>query len=128
MVICFFLPWAHFSCTGVRIHISGAGLGGILWLIPAMALAIIAAFYAFHQKGKIREARLVILAAAGLALFALMWKIVAIINAPKPVFGLIKPEHVGFRLGVGGFGTLAGWVLTLIGIPLKPEKDANNCS
>jgi hypothetical protein len=111
--ICFFLPWAHFSCTGVRVSVSGAGLGGILWLIPIMAMVIVAAFFHLQKKGKFREARLIILTAIGLALIALIWKIVAILNAPKPAFGLIKPEHVGFRLGIGAFGTLMGLMLLM---------------
>jgi hypothetical protein len=115
MGVCFFLPWAKFSCTGLRAEVTGADLGGALWLIPAMAAVILAACFVLRRMGMNRAASWINLIAVVITLTALVWKLISILTSPQPAFGLIKPEHVGFRIGIGAIGTVVGLVGVLIG-------------
>jgi len=46
VLICFFLPWVHVSCGGVKDSLSGFDLARqnekLLWLIPVLMIAILA--------------------------------------------------------------------------------------
>jgi hypothetical protein len=128
MGVCFFLPWANFSCTGLHARVSGADLGGVLWVIPLLAATIFAVFFVLRKRGFDHIIRWMVLGTAAIILLVLVGKIIAILTAPKPAFGLIKPEHVGFRLGLGAFGTLAGLAGMAGGILLKSSRLLNNDS
>ena len=102
---------------------SGADLGGVLWLLPVATVIILAAFFIFNTKNRIPLFQGIALGAAVMAVAALVWKLADIISAPKPAFGLIKPHDVGFRLGIGGIGTMLGLVGAILGCRRKqPHK------
>jgi hypothetical protein len=119
--ICFFLPWAQFSCMGKTWRISGANLGGALWLVPLIAAFMVAAFVYFYKVKRPEKSRLVFLIGAAAALLIIAYKIIRLVTGPKPLYGLIKPEHVGFRILPGGIGTMLGFLAALVGTKfLKP--------
>lgn len=126
MGVCFFLPWARFSCSGWNFSVSGADLGGALWLLPVAAVIILAAFFALKGRKREQISLLITLLATVIAVIALSWKLISIATGPKPAFGLIKPHDVGFRLDLGGIGVVLGLVGVIFGGGSRsPKKDSH---
>jgi len=122
--ICFFLPWAQFSCAGKTWRITGPNLGGVLWLVPILAAIMVAVFVFFFSRRQGEKSRLVFMIGSLAALVIIAYKIIRLATGPRPLFGLIKPEQVGFRIHWGGVGTILGFVLALFGTSfLKRERD-----
>ncbi|MFH1862289.1 MAG: hypothetical protein ABH878_05695 [bacterium] len=122
--VCFFLPWAKISCVGQTLHFTGAKLGGFFWILPVAAALIIAFFVLFAVKGTLHQARLPILICLLAALAGVIVQGIRLATAPKPLFGLVKPEHVNFRLQFGTFGTVVGYLLILWSIYHLKQKNS----
>ena len=119
--ICFFLPWAQFSCMGKTWRISGANLGGVLWLVPLIAALMAAAFIYFYKVKRPEKCRCVFVIGAVAALLIMGYEIIRLATSPKPLYGLVKPERVGLRILPGGIGMVLGFLAALVGARfLKP--------
>ena len=91
--LCFFLPWVKVTCTGVRRTLTGAQLGGVLWLAFTAALIIIAAFFVCKKQRKLHWARPVILLGSAMGLVALILKYFE--DSPR-ILGIL-PNTMRFR-------------------------------
>lgn len=108
--ICFFLPWI--GCpTG---DLSGAELGGLLWLVLLSALGLVGLYFHFNTRGELSRARLPIgvLAILGLATMIIQW------------LSFRASEYAGmFRLRFGSVASLLGFGLVLYGLSHFPKKE-----
>lgn len=113
-LIGFFMPWV--ACPAG--HLSGANLGGILWLVSFSALGIVGAFLHFHSKGELAKARrpIQLCSLGAMALMILQWlRFVA------------SEDSELFRLQFGAFFTLLGFAVALFGtthLPPLPQGEA----
>jgi hypothetical protein len=120
-VICFCLPWARISCgPGMHRTVSGATLGGVFWLVPVLAVAVVAVAVISRRIGAPTRAwPIIILAsAAALAIIALQ----SLRLASQTRFG-VGADDVGFNLRAGSVGTVAGLLVALAGgLLLRPGR------
>lgn len=131
-VICFFLPWVQVSCTsfgGREIRsVSGADIGGILWLVFIAALAIVLAVFFYRSQNQIEKARPVVLICSIIAFAVMLIEYVRFsgqTGGQETPFGRIRPEDLGFTfsLQIGGIGTVIGFLLAMMGSAyLKPRE------
>jgi hypothetical protein len=122
LIVCFFLPWLRCSCgPGTGRTISGAGLGGIAWLVVFAGLAVLAAFALLWRRGQLHRAWPLPAAAALLASASIAGALTELSHAIHVGFTCLKPASIHLR--VGGTGTIAGLVLlflsTLLMLPRR---------
>lgn len=117
-VICFFLPWLEFSACGIRKSITGAELAhqdGSLWLLPLMGIVSVAAYFICKGQKMLFKARPFIIGSSAFALCFLFYKYSSIPSGPE-IFGRrITAADLGIQLQFGGFGTIIGFILAIIG-------------
>jgi hypothetical protein len=70
-LICFFLPWIEFSCGTMTGSISGAEMGGVMWVVFVAALLSLLAFYYFRNYDELDRAKPVVVL-SGLTAIAIM--------------------------------------------------------
>jgi len=132
-LICFFLPWVEFSCGELRQSMSGAEIGGIFWVVFAAAALILLAYFYFRNSDELAKARPVILLCSLVALAILSYKYmdfksgtkngIAGLNQISQMAEMQQPENgqnmqipeIGINIKIGGYGTIFGFVLALIG-------------
>jgi apolipoprotein N-acyltransferase len=114
-LVCFFLPWGRFSCAGVGRTLSGADIGGMLWIVFAAALVIPAAVAAGLLLRRLDRARLVVAGSALLALGVMLLQHLRFARGQGTGFGRVQPEDLGVQLRLGGAGTVLGLLVALIG-------------
>jgi double zinc ribbon protein len=130
-VICFFLPWVEVSCNslgGRELHsVSGADMGGILWIVFVAAVAIIVAVLVYRTQNQIGKAQPIVILCSIAAFVVMLIQYIRFSNetsGQQTPFARIRPEDLGFSfsLQVGGIGTLLGFVVALVGCAfLKPR-------
>ncbi len=78
-IICFFLPWVRVSCGTITVEASGGRIGGILWLVLAAALIILAAFIYryFRQRRDLFKLKLITLLSGGAAIIIMIYKFIS---------------------------------------------------
>jgi hypothetical protein len=113
--ICFFLPWAKFSCGGMHDTASGADLGGILWIVFIAAIASLGAFFYFRSQNQTEKAKPIILWSSLGALAILVIRYIMFMSGEKTEYGTIRPKDIGFSIQFGAIGTLIGFVVALFG-------------
>ena len=123
-LICFFLPWAHISCAPiVNKTVSGAALGGVFWLVPALAgviLAVSAAPVVSKRSCALKRSWPIIILAAVAALAVIAIQSLRLGSQTR--FGM-GADDVGFNLRWGSVGTVAGLLLALAGgLLLRPVR------
>jgi hypothetical protein len=129
-LICFFLPWAKFSCMGEVKYQSGADLGGIFWAVFVAALAILAAYFVFSNNKQLKKAKPIVIASSLIALGILLYQYIRYSLGVETDLGKIKLEDIGFSLQFGGIGTVIGYLLALFGTSflnsngVEPERVA----
>ncbi len=132
-MICFFLPWVEFSCGELRQNMSGAEIGGIFWVVFAAAVLILLAYFYFRNSDELAKARPVVLLCSLTALAILSYKYldfksgaqdgIAGLNQLSQMAGMQQFENgqemqipeVGIKIKIGGYGTIVGFVLALVG-------------
>lgn len=125
--VCFFLPWGRVSCAGVEREVSGAEVGGWLWLVFAAAAILLVAPFAGRRLARPRAIHAV---ARGAALFGpvfLCWRAIEFSRGARMPFGRVHPEQVGFEPAVGFAGTVLGLLMALAGAWLPhpaPPREA----
>lgn len=126
VLICFFLPWIEFSCSGVKESLSGADIGGIYWLIFLLSLIALILFLTFTGIKQAKKAAPYIIISSIISLGIMIWKIIEFYQGEDVGYGLgkIKPSEIGLSLKAGIYGTIIGLIVTLIGaFFLKNEND-----
>jgi hypothetical protein len=118
-LVCFFLPWVKLSFgPGIERRISGAGMGGIVWVVFIAALGILGSFIFFKSRNRVQQARPIIAVCSIAALAVILVKYLASRNGTSTELVRIRPEDVGASIGPGGVGTLVGLALSLAGSAL----------
>ena len=115
-LICFFLPWVRLSCVGVERNYSGADEGGILWLVFAAALVILAAFYYFRSMDRLYQAKPFVIIGAAIALLVILIKYISFTQGIDTGYGKINYSDLGLTLQFGGMATIIGYILALAGV------------
>jgi uncharacterized membrane protein/predicted amidophosphoribosyltransferase len=117
VVICFFLPWVEWSCFGSSVPVSGAQLSNrdaSFLVFPLAAIVTIAVYFIFKSQRRLWKARPYILVSSAFGLLFLFYKVSSIPSAS--VFGTtISASDLGFKPQVGGFGTIIGFIIAMIG-------------
>ena len=124
LVVCFFLPWARFSCgPGLGRTVSGPQLGGVAWLAVVAGLALIAAFALLLRTGRLHLAWPLPAAAAIVAIAAIASGLDRLTGYIHVGFTQVKPAGLSIHWGPGGIGAIAGLILLLFGtVLLLPSR------
>jgi len=124
LIVCFFLPWARFSCgPGFGRTISGQGLGGIARLAVVAALALLAAFLLLWRSRRLHLAWPLPAATALTALVAIAAGLNEVSRGINLGVTHVKPTGLHVDLRPGGIGTIAGLFLLLLGtVLLLPHR------
>lgn len=139
-LICFFLPWIEFSCGGMKGTISGAEIGGVLWVVFVAALLSLLAFYYFRNYDELDRAKPVIILSALVALAIIIYRYfnyksgmncfqggagqLSEIPALKGFLGdSTQIPEFGFKIEFGAYGTLIGFLISLIGSHFLDKQD-----
>jgi hypothetical protein len=118
-LVCFFLPWVNLSCgPGMERRISGAGMGGMVWVVFIAALGILGSFIFFKSQNRVQHSRPIIAVCSIVALAVILVKYLASRNGTSTELVRIGPEDVGASIQPGGVGTLIGLALSLAGSAL----------
>ncbi len=117
VVICFFLPWIEWSCFGSSVPVSGAQLANrdaSFLLFPLAAIVTVLVYFIFRSQKRLSRARPYILVSSAFGLLLLFYKVSSIPSAN--VFGTtISASDLGFKPQIGGFGTIIGFIIAMIG-------------
>jgi amino acid transporter len=131
-LICFFLPWIEFSCGDIKKSISGAELGGIFWVVCGAAVLSLLAYFYFKNSSELGRAKPVVILSALMAMTILIYKYFDFKSGTQngleglsqlsqmPNFQSnsgepMKIPEMAFSLRFGGYGTIVGFMMTLIG-------------
>jgi hypothetical protein len=118
-LVCFFLPWVKLSWgPGIEQRISGARMGGIVWVVFIAALGILGSFIFFKSRNRVPQSRPIIAVCSIVALAVILVKYLDSKNGTSTEFVRIRPEDVGASIQPGGVGTLIGLALSLAGSAL----------
>ena len=112
ILICFFLPWVRVSCGGKNVTLSGAKIGGIFWIIIALAAIMLAAYIYFKFKKSTHKSRYIFLAGAILSIGIITYQTINAMFFPDIPF-YIPSAMINFRIKPGAWGTLAGLAMIL---------------
>ncbi len=119
--ISFFLPWIQISCLG-RSSYSGLDFGGIYWIVLLMSVAIFGAFFLFRKLKRLALLKPVTIAATVIAWGVIIYGCVAIAGGKRILFFRLGPESVHLKIHMGGYGTLFGYLLAILGVTWRHLK------
>ncbi len=119
LVVCFFLPWARFSCgPGLGATVSGPRLGGIAWLAVVAGVALLAAFVLLLRVRRPHLAWPLPAAAALVAVAAIACGLQELSRGINLGITHVKPAGLSIHWRPGGIGVIAGLLLLLGGTVL----------
>ena len=117
VLICFFLPWATGSCAGIRRTVSGAQLGGFLWLIPVMAVAAIGVGSVAASRTQRRGTRRSIALSALIVIAAAIVELLTPLGTKRTALaGLVHADDISLTLKFGSYGSMVGLALWIVGL------------
>jgi hypothetical protein len=119
--ISFFLPWIQISCLG-RSSYSGMDFGGIYWIVLLMSVAILGAFFLFRKLKRLPLLKPVTIAATIIAWGVIIYGCVAIAGGKRILFFRLGPDSVHLKIHMGGYGTLFGYLLAILGVTWRHLK------
>ena len=125
VVICFFLPWLQWSACGIRKTASGADLAqfdGSFWLFPLMGIVSVLAYFIAKGQKQIWTARPFILISSIFALSLMFYKVNSIPTSTEILGQRISAADLGFQVQFGGYGTIIGFILAIIGCAFMTRK------
>lgn len=108
--ICFFSPWV--GCAGK--DISGADLGGALWLVFLSSVISLISFLFFNSQKELSKARVYILISSIVGLGIMVIEYLRFQSAEF---------HSAFEIKWGGLGTAVGFVISLIGVQYLNDEN-----
>jgi hypothetical protein len=111
-LICFFLPWVKVSCATITVEASGARIGGIFWLVFAVALLILISFFYFHFQKQPLTAKLIALFGSALSILVILYKFISSFSGDSAD---IKFSDFNSVICPGAFGEFIGFILVLLG-------------
>jgi hypothetical protein len=114
-LVCFFLPWGRFSCAGYSRRLSGAQIGGMFWIVFAVAVAIPAIVAVGILLRQHRRARQIVAACSLVGLAVVLVRHIEFVRGHETGFGRLHARDVGVQLHLGGAGTVLGLLIALAG-------------
>ena len=121
-LLCFFMPWVKISCMGTTTQVSGFDLatkGGDLIINPFVALIAAVATIGISVYMLIEQtpwkSKLPVLISSGIGICCL-W--VSLFKDGRPSFGGLEGT-----LQFGAFGTIIGFILSIIGVWVTSKPD-----
>lgn len=131
-LICFFLPWIEFSCGSMKGSISGAEIGGVIWVVFVAAVLSLLAFYYFRNYDELDRAKPVVILSALVAIAIMVNKYfnyksgmgccqggmeqLGNIPAMKEILGESTDiPNFDYNVKFGAYGTALGFLISLIG-------------
>jgi len=119
-IICFFLPWVEVSCSAMTFRATGAQLGGMFWVVLALAVIILASFIVFRLIRQPSRFKQVSVVASALALTIMLYEFISAFarGGTDVNFG-----EIFTALRIGSWGEFLGFMLALAGPLLWDEKD-----
>ncbi|MCX6830892.1 MAG: hypothetical protein NT028_02015, partial [candidate division Zixibacteria bacterium] len=119
--ISFFLPWIQISCLGKSSY-SGMDFGGIYWIVLLMSLAIFGAFFLLRKLKRLALLKLVTIAATIIASGVIIYGCITIAGGKRVLFFRLGPDSVHLKIHMGGYGTLLGYLLAILGVTWRHLK------
>jgi hypothetical protein len=119
--ISFFLPWIQISCLGTSSY-SGMDFGGIYWTVLLMSAAIFGAFFLLRKSKRRTLLKPITIAATIIAWGVIIYGCVAIAGGKKILFFRLGPDSVHLKIHMGGYGTLVGYLLAILGVTWRHLK------
>lgn len=111
---CFFLPYVRvIRVFGAAFTLTGARIGGGLWLVPAAAAAVLVAHFGLRRRTGLR--RLLVLCAAALGLLLLSAVVFRLHHRAGFLFVRLSAAQLGIRPAAGWLGSVVGFVLVVAG-------------
>ena len=102
--VSFFLPWI--GCDNQTI--SGADMGGVLWIVFIAALIILGSTIYFKNLGILEKSRPIVITSALVAIGLMLYEYIKIKNNELSGF-------LDFDIKFGSISTLIGFILALFG-------------
>lgn len=114
-LICFFAPWI--GCSDKTI--SGADIGGEMWLVFITSAISLIAFFFFKSLKTLSKAKAIIVLSSLVGLGFMLFK-----------YYKFQNNNYGFEIKWGSIATLGGMVISLLGVTfladdMQPEKTDN---
>jgi hypothetical protein len=122
--ISFFLPWIQISCLG-RSSYSGMDFGGIYWIVLLMSVVILGAFFLLRKLKRLPLLKPVAIAATVIAWGVIIYGCIAIAGGKRILFFRLGPESVHLKIHMGGYGTLFGYLLAILGVTWRHLKEVS---
>lgn len=119
--ISFFLPWIQISCLG-RSSYSGMDFGGMYWIVLLMSLIIFGAFFLLRKPKHVAWLKPVTIVATIIAWGVIIYGCIAIAGGKKILFFRLGPDSVHLKIHMGGYGTLLGYSLAIVGVTWRHLK------
>jgi hypothetical protein len=119
--ISFFLPWIQISCLG-RSSYSGMDFGGIYWIVLLMSVVILGAFFLLRKLKRLPLLKPVAIAATVIAWGVIIYGCIAIAGGKRILFFRLGPDSVHLKIHMGGYGTLFGYLLAILGVTWRHLK------
>jgi hypothetical protein len=120
--ICFFLPWVKFE------WVSGADLGGNLWIVLIASLAIVLLSILLRHDKNLNNMRLLVILSAIVGLGFILYALLKFYKGRETEFGRISAGDLKRSLQFGAYGSIMGLLLSLISAALLktpvPPKEA----
>ena len=119
--ISFFLPWIQISCLGKSSY-SGMDFGGIYWIVLLMTIVILGCFFLLRKMKRLAMLKLVTIAATIIASGVIIYGCFAIAGGKRVLFFRLGPDSVHLKIHMGGYGTLLGYLLAILGVTWRHLK------
>ncbi len=123
-LLCFFLPWMEVSCVGQTKSISGADIGGEFWVVFIAAMIVLGTYLYFSNIKMLSKAKPIIIVSSLVGIGFLAFKFWKVNSGIDTGFGKMTLSDIGFKLQLGGFGTIIGFIMALVGGMDLSDADA----
>jgi hypothetical protein len=119
--ICFFLPWIQISCLGTSAY-SGMDFGSIYWIVLVMSVVIFSAFFLLRKLRRLDLLKVVTIAATVVVSGVILYGCITMSSGKRILFFRLGPDDVHLKLHVGGYGTLFGYLVAILGVTWRHLK------
>jgi hypothetical protein len=119
--ISFFLPWIQISCLGTSSY-SGMDFGSIYWIVLLMSVVIFGAFFLLRKLERLGLLKIVTIAATVVAAGVILYGCITMSSGKRILFFRLGPDDVHLKIHVGGYGTLLGYLMAILGVTWRHLK------
>ena len=125
-LLCFFLPWVKFDCSGTTVTLSGfeiatQGQLNLTTLALVAAVAIIGISLYMLKEQTPWKSRLPVLISSGIGLGCLFFGFLRLNTGVDTGLGKISLKELEASFQFGVFGTIIGFILSIVGVWNYPK-------